>query len=138
MEEWAIDKLRKINFDNVKWSPFHIIIIRLVNCLYETDDCSCGGLGHVVIDDNNIDTDSINNCIKLCDENPDKAECELVKCIMTYLLKLNEDQRAHLFFVWDILGSPGVEYDFEYEENFNFGLDYYRMKQNEFGGYKND
>lgn len=138
IEDWRISKLKAINFDNVIWSPFYIVIIRLVNNLYEIDDCSgTGGLAHVVIDDSNIDTGSINSCLNLCNENPDKIECELVKCIMAYLLKLNEDQRKYLFFVWDMLGSPDVEYSFEYKVNFDVDLDCYRMRQNEYGG-KND
>lgn len=135
IEDWQIGKLKAIKFDNVTWSPFYIVIIRLVNNLYEIDDCSStGGLAHAVIDDSNIDTDSIKSCINLCNENHDKIECELVKCIMTYLLKLNEDQRKYLFFVWDMVGSPDVEYSFEYKVNFEIDLDCYRARQNEYGG----
>lgn len=139
IEDSHIRKLKAINFDNVTWSPFYIVIIRLVDNLYGIDDCSgTGGLAHVVIDDDNVDTGSISRCLNLCDENPDKVECELVRCIMMYLLKLNEDQRKYLFFVWDMVGSPDVEYSFEYKVNFDIDLDYYMTEQNEYGGYKSE
>lgn len=77
-------------------------IIRLVQALYEIDSCSCGGLGHVVIDENNVEDIHLERTIELCNEeqSKDKPERFLVICIMEYLKLLTEEQRKLLFAGW--------------------------------------
>lgn len=74
-------------------------IIRLIHALYEIDSCSCGGLGHVVIDENNVEDIHLERTIELCNEeqSKDKPERFLVICIMEYMKLMTEEQRNLLF-----------------------------------------
>lgn len=78
----------------------HLEILRsLISALYDLDGCACGGLGHVVIDEDNIDDESIKSTIEYCDEeqNKDRNERGLVKLICEELLKLSMQERVLLF-----------------------------------------
>ena len=74
-------------------------IAELINCLYELEDCLCGGLAHVVVDDDNFNDDAINFVLDLCNKegNKDKEEVGLVKLICEELKKMSIQQRALLF-----------------------------------------
>lgn len=74
-------------------------IRELISCLYELDGCVSGGIGHVVIDEDNIDNDTIESVIKLCqdEEYKDREEAGLVDLICKELLKLNIQERTLLF-----------------------------------------
>ena len=82
-------------------------IAELIACLYELEDCLCGGLAHVVVDDDNFDDDSINFVLNLCEqeENKDKEEVGLVKLICEELKKMSIQQRALLFTTYRFDGK---------------------------------
>ena len=78
----------------------HLETIReLISCLYNLDGCACGGLAHIVTDDNNIDDDDLQWVLEYCDreENKDRTERGLVKLICEELLKLSMPERVLLF-----------------------------------------
>lgn len=78
----------------------HMETIReLIGCLYRLDGCACGGLAHVVTDDDNFQDNHIDAVLEQCelDEYADREEVGLVKLIMQELKKLSIQERA-LFF----------------------------------------
>lgn len=84
--------------ENCKYYDPRLNMVReLISCLYQIEGCSCGGLAHVMVDDNNF-TDSTIKCVrKCCDEEPDKLEVGLVRLICDEMEKLSLQQRALLF-----------------------------------------
>lgn len=86
---------------HVAYHPAMPIIYQMIQTLYEINDCGCGGLAHIVTDDDNIDDRSIRfvDGESCSEQNQDRIEAPLVHCIMTYLLKLTYDQRKVLFFM---------------------------------------
>lgn len=98
--------LKKADLSKVEYKPFYYPLVIMIHLLYELPECVCGGLGHVVIDDNNIDTGSIQHTLQWTTEGEDtkRVEAPLVRCIMEYLLQMTEDERAVLFYLmenWD-------------------------------------
>lgn len=93
----------KFNYEITKdckyYSPKLEAIRIMISSLYEMDGCSCGGLCHIVTDDNNFDDDSLQVVINECDreENADRVEQGLVKLICQELLSLSIQERALLF-----------------------------------------
>lgn len=81
------------------FTPHMNTIRELIACLYNLEGCGCGGLAHIVVDDDNIDDDSIKWVLEYCDEeeNKDCTERGLVKLICEELLKLNMKERTLLF-----------------------------------------
>lgn len=71
----------------------------LIRSLYDIEGCTCGGLAHVVVDDDNFDDDTIDFVLLECDkeENKNREEVGLVKLICNELKKLTMQQRALLF-----------------------------------------
>lgn len=85
--------------DHCKYYIPHLETIReLIACLYALEGCCCGGLAHIVTDDNNIEDHHIQFVLNECnlDENKDREEVGLVKLICEELLKLSIQQRALL------------------------------------------
>lgn len=77
-----------------KYYNKHLETIRkLIDCLYELDGCGAGGCLHILLDDDNADTDSIVFCYKECDKHPEREEAELGKLICNEFLKLSEEER---------------------------------------------
>lgn len=67
-----------------------------INCLYAIKGCGTGGLLHILIDDDNIDDDSIMFCMKECIKNPDEEESKLGRVICEEFLSLSMEQRRLL------------------------------------------
>ena len=91
--------LLDVNIDCTYFTNRLITIAKLIECLYELEGCICGGLAHVVLDDDNFDDNSINFVLELCnqEENKDEEEAGLAKLICEELKKLSIQQRALLF-----------------------------------------
>lgn len=104
-------------------------IIRLIQALYEIDSCSCGGLGHVVIDDNNVEDIHLERTIELCNEeqSKDKPERFLVICIMEYLKLLTEEQRKLLFALMEEKDG-NADPDYLDEPSFDVWYEWYMSK----------
>lgn len=86
--------------DECKYFKPHLNTIReLIACLYNLEGCACGGLAHIVTDDNNIEDHHIQSVLEWCDEeeNKDRTERGLVKLICEELLKLSIPERVLLF-----------------------------------------
>lgn len=85
------------------YNPHLNTIRELISCLYSLEGCCCGGLAHIVTDDNNIEDRHIEWVIKYCDEeeNKNRTEAGLVKLICQELLKLSMQQRVLLFKAFD-------------------------------------
>lgn len=86
--------------DDCKYFNPHLNTIReLISCLYELEDCGCGGLAHIVVDDENIEDHHIQWVLDQChkEENKDREEVGLVKLICEELLKLSMQERVLLF-----------------------------------------
>lgn len=87
-------------FDECKYFVPRLNTIReLIACLYSLEGCACGGICHIVTDDNNFDDNDLDFVLKECDkeENQDREEIGLAKLICTELKKLSIQQRAMLF-----------------------------------------
>lgn len=71
----------------------------LISCLYSLEGCCCGGLAHIITDDENFQDSHINWIRSICDEgqNKDREEAGLVKLICDEMIKLSIQQRALLF-----------------------------------------
>ena len=81
------------------YSPKLKAIVIMIHALYEMDGCSCGGLCHIVTDDDNYDDNNLYTILYECREekNQDKIEVELVEAICKALLKLSIQERALVF-----------------------------------------
>ena len=92
-DDWSWDV-----FDSCKHFNPHLKTIKeLIYCLYMLEGCQTGGLGHVVVDEDNFQDNHLISTIKDCENNPDKTESGLVKLICEELLKMNIPQRTLLF-----------------------------------------
>lgn len=69
----------------------------LINCLYQLEGCACGGIGHVMIDEENYSDEIIKSTIEDCINEPERTESGLVKLIGEKLLSLSLQERAFLF-----------------------------------------
>lgn len=89
----------QINEDCKYYSPMITAIRTMISALYDLEGCCCGGLAHVVTDDNNFDDDDLDWVIDYCneEENKDRVEKEWVIAIMKELKKLTMPQRALIF-----------------------------------------
>ena len=78
-----------LNDECKHFTPRLNTIRELIACLYNLEGCGCGGLAHIVVDDNNIDDGSLQCVIDLCneEENKDEEEAGLAKLICEEMLK---------------------------------------------------
>ena len=119
----------------VPWHPSIPIVVQLTHTLYAIDECECGGLAHVVLDDGNISVKDLMFTINLCDEPPewaaDRPERHLVKCIMEYMREITIEQRYLAFqFAEDM--NEYVLNAIDYDENmWNQWYDMYEDRINE-------
>lgn len=74
-------------------------IVIMIHALYEMEGCGCGGICHVILDNDNYDDHTIECVLKDCqkEENQDKLEIELAEAICKALLKLSMQERALIF-----------------------------------------
>ena len=76
-----------------------MVVSKLIEVLYDLDGCECGGLCHIVTDDDNIYDNDLDWVIEWCnkEENKDRVEKELCILICTLLKQMTFKQRAILF-----------------------------------------
>lgn len=81
------------------YSPKLKAILSMIHALYEIDGCCCGGICHIVTDDDNYDDDDLDFVINEChkEENKDRLELELAEAICIAMKKLSMPERALLF-----------------------------------------
>ena len=82
------------------------VIRTFIGHLYDLPGCLSGGLGHVTIDEENLDDETIDATIAECDkeENKDKVERHLVKMICEMIKDLSLQERALLVTEYHSLG----------------------------------
>ena len=86
--------------DSCKYYIPKLNMIRiLISTVYDLEGCICGGLGHIIVDDNNYDDGSIDCILKLCneEENKERVERGLVELICKELKQISIQQRALIF-----------------------------------------
>ena len=86
------------------YNPHLETIRELISCLYCLEGCCCGGLAHIITDDNNLEDHHIEWVLKYCDEDENKERTErgLVKLICEELLKISIQERVLLFKSFDL------------------------------------
>lgn len=84
---------------NPDWNPKMPIIEGMIHILYDQPDGVCGGLCHIVTDDDNIRDSDLKFVIEYCEEeeNANCSDKELSSWICQLLLQLTFEQRAALF-----------------------------------------
>jgi hypothetical protein len=90
----------KVGIEACKYFTPHLNTVKtLISTIYDIDGCSCGGMAHTLVDDNNFDDNTINRVLELCDEEEYqyREEKELVRLVCNELLKLTMQQRALIF-----------------------------------------
>lgn len=105
IENYEVKGSRKFDhsveiYDLCKYFKPRIETIRkMISTLYDLDNCCCGGIAHVVIDDNNYQDHHLKYVISECskEENRDREEIGIAKLICEELLKLSIQERALLF-----------------------------------------
>ena len=68
------------------------LVSAYVDCLYELEECSCGGSLHIVVDDDNVDDDSLEFCSKYIDEEGG-IDSEICKLILSHMKQMTIVQR---------------------------------------------
>lgn len=80
--------------EKCKYYNKHLDTIRAyITCLTDLDDCSTGGLLHIIVDDGNLEDHDIEWCLNECNMHPECEESEIGKLICNELLKLPMEQR---------------------------------------------
>lgn len=94
-DDWGSKVYDECNYYN----PRIPMIRTLISALYDIEGCVCGGIAHIVTDDDNFEDHHLQFVIDECnkEENKDRLEIGLAKLICEELLKLNMRERALLF-----------------------------------------
>lgn len=76
-------------------------ISALIDSLYQMKGCNCGGLCHIVVDEENIYDDCLDTVLELCGltENRDREETDICLAICKMMKDMTFYQRATLFFM---------------------------------------
>lgn len=78
------------------YTPHLQTIKEYIGCLYAIDGCCTGGMLHILLDDDNIDDDSILFCLRECIQHPEREDSGIGKLICEEYLKLTMPQRRIL------------------------------------------
>lgn len=78
------------------YHPHMETIKEYVYCLYSLEGCNCGGMLHILLDDNNINDDDIIYCLKEFLSHPEREESKIGVLICEEYLKLSIEQRILL------------------------------------------
>lgn len=94
-----ISILKNFGPDDITHKPFYPILVEMIQALYLLPNCESGGLGHVIIDENNIDDVAIMIGIKQCKHELQRCEAPLVNCILEYMQRMTLAERAFVFYL---------------------------------------
>lgn len=88
-----------INIERVPYHPNMPICLMLTWTIYTLEGCSCGGLAHVVVSDENLNIACINATLVDCGkpENKDRPERLLVGALMEYMREMTLKQRFLMY-----------------------------------------
>ena len=82
------------------YRPYMDNLKNLCELLYELPECGCGGMLHIVLDDDNLEDDDIYYCLKECVIHPEKPESALGIVICNELLKMTMEERLVFDWYW--------------------------------------
>ena len=82
------------------WKKEMITLLEYCKCLYNLEGCECGGMLHIVLDDNNYRDSDIFFCLKECLQRPEEPESSIGILICHELLKLTLEERCLFFKMW--------------------------------------
>lgn len=87
------------NIERVPYHPNMPICLMLTWTIYTLEGCSCGGLAHVVVSDENLNIACINATLADCGkpENKDRPERLLVGALMEYMREMTLKQRFLMY-----------------------------------------
>lgn len=87
---------------NIKYyKPRMKTLLEYCKCLYQLEGCGCGGNLHILLDDNNIETDHILFCLNECITHPEDEESDLGILICKEYLKLSYKERVLFQDIWN-------------------------------------
>lgn len=89
-----------INTNKCKYiTPDSIIVCHMIEILYDDLEECCGGLAHIVADDNNLDDGSLITVIDECnkEENQNRHDVHVCKILCEALLRLSLEERYFIF-----------------------------------------
>lgn len=82
------------------YTPHMETLLKYCNTLYSLKGCGSGGLLHILLDDDNIDDESICYCLKECLLHPEKEESALGILICHEYLKMPIEDRMIFDELW--------------------------------------
>lgn len=82
------------------YTPHMETLLKYCNALYSLKGCGSGGLLHILLDDDNIDDESICYCLKECLLHPEKEESALGILICHEYLKMPIEDRMIFDELW--------------------------------------
>lgn len=83
--------------EKCKYYNKHLETIKeYISCLYELEGCGCGGLLHILLDEDNYDDDDIAHCWKNCIQNPEREESKIGVLICEEYMKMSMQERRLL------------------------------------------
>lgn len=88
---------------NTAFTPRVIALLEYCRCLYRLEECGCGGLLHIWLDDGNDGYCDVMFCLKQCEENPSCEHSELGILICKKWLQLSEDEQLAFQKRWQEL-----------------------------------
>lgn len=83
------------------YRPHMDTLLAYCKCLYSLEGCGAGGPLHILLDDDNYDTESIAFCLRDCLNNPEHEGSSLGILICKEYLKLSMEQRALFDSYWN-------------------------------------
>lgn len=90
------------------YNPHMLKIREYCSALYKLEGCGCGGMLHILLDDDNINDHSIAFCLKECLRHPEEPESKLGILICEEYLKLTIQERSVMDSLWN--GMPVEDY----------------------------
>lgn len=76
-------------------------LLNLCKTLYSLPDCGCGGLLHILLDDDNYEDSNIRFCLKECLQHPEHPSSTLGILICTEYLKMSMEERSVFDSYWN-------------------------------------
>lgn len=83
------------------YKPRMKTLLEYCTCLYQLEGCGCGGNLHILLDDDNIDTNDILFCLNECITHPENEESDLGILICKEYLKLSDNERELFQSIWN-------------------------------------
>ena len=83
------------------YKPYMDILKQYCELLYTLDGCECGGVLHILLDDDNLEDDHIYYCLKECVLHSELPESNLGMLICNEYLKMTKEERIIFDWYWN-------------------------------------